>query len=209
MYNIPLSIRDNRTFQDLALLVDRPDFQNKYLDALFNEGKKSDKYFTGSDYFLKSKLYDLATEIVLTYKYPFGFKKALMALGSNKKITDNDVKECYIKFLVLPPNFGNYPVPPNVISIFVNPYGLNDQQEQIEKQIHKVLKSKASKMPKLSSVHPLSLSIKHEIKNHRKWYLEQKIDGVSTIDLVSRYKKTGNTIDKGISDYLKLLRSPI
>lgn len=208
MGRIDLEISDNKKFQDLALLIDRPDFQ-KYLRKLLSEGKRTKKYITLADYLLKSKLSDIAIQALLKYKYPLGFASALIAIGMNSKVKDKDVEECYLRVFVLPPLDDNitYPVPNNVITIFINPLTLKENKKKVIKTLYASLDKLSLRFIPLPKTHPLNKSTKPNIKQIRELYLERKLKGTSTIDLAEKYTIEGNTIDKAISNYKKLLNS--
>lgn len=213
-------ISDNRKYQDIALLVDREDFQSDF-EELNKEVIRMKQFYKLADFLREYKESDIINKILVKYKYPPGFYDSISSAAHNFKITDTDIKNCYFVFHMdkaldkdPPPLY----TPRHGVLITMYPYLLKYRKKVILDEVAELLTLATRDLIKLPLGHPLSLDLHHNIRNMRGWYWENK-NNKSTREITENYNsKFGeeddsskihevNIIDQAISAYRKLLKT--
>lgn len=211
MHKINLDeVTDGHKYKDLALLFDRPDFQEdlKRLKEQTREDQR--KYPDLTSYLINSKGNGIARELAQKYKYPLGFTKAILFAASLGKVTDRDVENCYSAVLMHPMSVLDEYKPTLTkkdFVIFIDPHAIKRNKKIILDDIGLLLDGVLQITEPLSKNHPLNKDIKSNIRGVRDWYWERKLKGTKTKKLVEISGLEANTIDKAISDYSKVLHS--
>ena len=219
MSRIELYISDDNIFQDVALLIDR----QEVINFIISIRKKCDKKFkninkpTALDEFLRYDIIPEINEFLAKLKYPPGFTNAILAAVQNFKITNDDVRHCYVRLYgervidhALPP----VETPRDAVLITMYPYLLKGRRKLSTDEIKKLVDAMNKYFISLPPKHPLNLDKKPEIRNARDWYWKK--NNSTTIEIMNEYNEgklekdcivDPNIIDQAISTYRLLLTS--
>lgn len=199
-------ISDDRKYQDVALLIDREDFQRD-LQLLRNKLSKSP-----NDNWLRKGLFkfDLVARLLSKYSYPPGFSQAILSAAESNKVTDKDVESLYTKSIYYPIlSDKSHPIYPenNVLLISIYPYLLKGKQKSILSEIEVIIKSlKKNKLFKpLPKNHALTFAPIRDIRNQREmfWFNQDLKYGYRKLSTMLKVKL--ETVKSQIKSYRKRL----
>lgn len=208
---VEVDVEDNRKFQDLVLLLDRPDFLedlNEYRN-LFEKESNGKEYIVDSVF--KATWPDEALRIVKKYKYPNGFAMAVGSAMLNGTVKNLDVRNCYSAILMHPRSLNDsYTVTltRKDLVIFIEPSIVKRRQEALKDEFNDILSTIPDTVI-LPANHPLNLDIREEIRDQRKIFWDREINSIRTLDLSKIYQKTPEAINQDLRRYRKLLRYDI
>ena len=206
MEKIELQIKDTRKFQDLALLIDRPDFQTDFV-SLKNECQKAQKYSDTIEETLKTNIFPIAHALLRKYKYPQGFIYALLSAGKHSLVKDENLTNCYSNAIFIPANnFFQLPSMENGVILYINLPLTRGYKKKLTQHIKKEIDRLSQHANPLSKSHPLRKDLRPDIRSTRDWYWKRFLHKTSSKEIKTKDIKEINTIDKAISNYSKLLK---
>ncbi len=222
MGRIELDISDDRKFQDVALLIDR----DEVLKFITSIKEKCDKKFkkiskpTALDEFLRYDIRPQINSFLAKLKYPPGFINPILAAIQNDRITNEDVRHCYMRFhgeRIIDKSLPALDTPRDSILITLYPFLIKGRKKQLIKDISDILEILKQLFISLPPNHPLNLDIHTDIRNARDWYWKNK-NKISSNEIREDYNRGKheddwldevNIIDQAISRYRELLSSDI
>lgn len=205
-------ISDIRKYQDLALLVDRQDFQQDIAKlrndiAKIEYPNQHEKY---KGYYIGAEQSQLAKNLALKYQYPHGFGKALLAAALNNKITDADMVSCYVNVhryaTIFPDEKHPYYPQSNEIVLSVYPYMLKDKINKVLEDIRVILDIERKNITQLPKHHPLSMNTIPQIRIQRTLYWMRKELNIGYVKLAKSVNMPLDTVRNHIRSYTKLLK---
>lgn len=206
MEKIELQIKSTRKFQDLALLIDRPDFQTDFV-SLKNECQKVKEYSHRIEETLKTNIFPIAHSLLQKYRYPQGFVYALISAGKYGIVKDKHLINCYSSAFFVPANnFLPLPSVENSVIMYINLPLTRGYKKKLIQHIKGVIDELSQNSNLLPRSHPLKRDLHADIRNARDWYWEKILNKTSSKHISAQYKKEVNSIDKATSNYSKLLK---